>query len=175
MADSTDNNSESPAPDDEDSVYLRALEDERQRLMAVKTLREGYVRHLNELSDENWPGNVGKDEAQRFAEIDDIRQRLRNMASWDEHYRQRIAEGEDIYRRKKDLEAIGKAARERQAAIKNKRQQQALDSLISRSFNPTCDWDRKHVKELFTLALWPERSSLLFRLRNRVHTVFHHR
>lgn len=153
MADSTDNNSAVPAPDDRDSVYLRALENERQRLRAIETLREDYVRHLNELLDENWPGNVGTDEAKRLAEIDDIRQRLRSMESWDEHYRQRIAEGEDIYRRKKNLEAIGKAARERQAGIRNKREQQALDSLISRSFNPTCDWDRNHATELLTLAL----------------------
>jgi hypothetical protein len=90
-----------PTPDDEDAQFLKALEEERGRLIGVRNLREHYIERLNELSDRNWAGNSGVDETNRLGEIEDIKTRLQNMESWDAQYIQRIAEGEEIFRKKK--------------------------------------------------------------------------
>jgi hypothetical protein len=133
----------------------------------------GYIERLNELSDRNWAGNSGVDETNRLGEIEDIKTRLQNMELWDAQYIQRIAEGEEIFRKKKELQEFKRAAEQRQSAVTNRRELQALNSLIARSFNPTCDWDRKHTTELITLALWPDRSTRIFRLRNSIHMLMH--
>jgi len=167
------NSSTNSVSADEDTLFLNALEDERRSLKAVQNLRKDYIQRLEELSDESWFKNNGTDEANRLAKIDDIRKHLRDMESWDSHHIQRIAEGENLYREMRDLKGFSKAAQERQSAVKNEREQQALDKLIAKAFNPTCGWDRKHITELITLAWWPERSSWLFQLRNRMHMLMH--
>jgi len=154
--------------DGKDAEFLKALEEERSRLRAVQSLRESYIEQLNKLSDRNWIGNRGVDETKRLAEIEDIKARLQNMQSWDAHYIQRIAEGEDLYRRIKGVQELQQTAEERQVAVTGKRELQALNSLIDRSYNPICEWDRKHS---LTLALWPHRSTWIFRLRNRIHLL----
>jgi hypothetical protein len=174
MADLDAGGSGNPAPDNGDALYLEALEYQRKQLSMVQWLRADYVKRLNQLTDEQWPGNVGMDEKKRLAEIEDIRQRLGNMESWDATYLKNIAEIERLYKQTRDLRTIKEGAGKAQARIRSKREQKAFASLISRCFNPYCEWERNHVSDLLTLVLWPERSSWFFRLCNRVHALLHH-
>jgi hypothetical protein len=61
----------------------------------------------------------------------------------------------------------------RQKIVKNEAEQKDLDALIERSFQPKCAFDRKHHQLLFQLAIDPRGVSGYWKLRERIHRVFH--
>jgi hypothetical protein len=66
-----------------------------------------------------------------------------------------------------------KEAIEKRIANISKEEQREVDSLVSRSFNPQCTFDRKHRDRLYKLALFPEQSGWYFKLREQLHRLIH--
>jgi len=57
----------------------KAYEKRSKRATDIRQLKAYYLRRLDELSDDRWPGNGGTDEAARLAEIEDLGQRLKSI------------------------------------------------------------------------------------------------
>jgi hypothetical protein len=55
----------------------------------------------------------------------------------------------------------------------SKEEQMEVDSLVRRSFDPQCTFDRKHRDRLYKLALFPEQSGWYFKLREQLHRLIH--
>jgi hypothetical protein len=69
------------------------------------------------------------------------------------------------------LDRVETASRNRKP--KNDREQRELDNLIRRHFyaKDGCNWDKRHSASLYSLALWPETVSVIFKLRERLHRL----
>jgi hypothetical protein len=72
------------------------------------------------------------------------------------------------------LEHVRDAIAARMANINSEKERQEANALAERSFNPRCNFDRKHTKLLFDLAIVPDRISLYWKLRERLHRFIHH-
>jgi hypothetical protein len=72
------------------------------------------------------------------------------------------------------LDAVEKAARERSKSIRSESERAEVNMLIDRSFQPKCEFDRKHSILLATLAIKPDEVSWYWRLRERIHRIVHH-
>jgi hypothetical protein len=71
------------------------------------------------------------------------------------------------------LEAMEEAIQARVATIKTPEERREVDRLIASSFHPRCDWEKKNFERLLTLALTPKETHWAFRLRERIHRMFH--
>jgi hypothetical protein len=72
------------------------------------------------------------------------------------------------------LAHVEDACRERMKSIKNEAEKKEVSMLIDRSFQPKCEFDRKHSSLLATLAIKPDEVSWYWKLRERIHRVVHH-
>jgi hypothetical protein len=72
------------------------------------------------------------------------------------------------------LRRIKDAVTERMKLVTDPTEKRELDALIARSFSPKCAFDRKHGHILFDLAIDPQRVSLYWKLRERLHRLVHH-
>jgi hypothetical protein len=72
------------------------------------------------------------------------------------------------------LDAVEKAARERSKSIRSDAERAEVNMLIDRSFQPKCEFDRKHSTLLATLAIKPDEVSWYWKLRERIHRIVHH-
>lgn len=71
------------------------------------------------------------------------------------------------------LNRVAEAARERSKSIKSEAEQKEVNTLIQRSLNPQCEFDRRHATKLATLAIKPNEVSWYWKLRERIHRVVH--
>lgn len=172
MADSSNvDPSMNPTSEDDDALYIRTLEQLQLQLSAIQRARAFCVERFNRLRSPQSEGDML--DADRLAEIEDLRQRLQNLAAAEADCTGRITEAEDLEHRYQAMREFEKAALERRATIKNEREKQAVDALLKRAFSDACGWDRKHKSQLFTLALKPKESSWIFRLQNWLHLRVH--
>jgi hypothetical protein len=65
--------------------------------------------------------------------------------------------------------------RARMASLTSAEEKAKVDALIARAFQPNCEFDRKHLTSLLTLALQPNEVSWQFRVRESLHRLFHRR
>jgi hypothetical protein len=72
------------------------------------------------------------------------------------------------------LSRVEAAITERMKTVKNENEKKEFDSLIKRSFDPQCAFDRKHTGLLFDLAIAPQTVSWYGKLRERFHRLVHH-
>jgi|HubBroStandDraft_1064217.scaffolds.fasta_scaffold563747_2 hypothetical protein len=48
-----------------------------------------------------------------------------------------------------------------------------VEALSNRALHPQCEFDRKHRLMIYALALAPDQVSWSFKLRERIHRLFH--
>jgi hypothetical protein len=69
------------------------------------------------------------------------------------------------------LERIGNAAANR--TFKNDGEKNEAGNLLARSFaTDGCDWDKRNSSQLLALAIQPETTGVIFKLRERFHRLF---
>ena len=115
-----------------------------------------------------WPNGV---ERVPSDEVDDIRR----MAHWDSvppgGQKTNLETLESLEALEILSNALSNALTDR--AFKNEHEKAEVDNLIKRSFaTDGCEWDKKHSTQLLTLALYPERVGIVFKLRERLHRSF---
>jgi hypothetical protein len=79
----------------------------------------------------------------------------------------------DLIKECRALEWVEKATLERMATIKNEREEREVNRLIERAFQPRCEWEKKNMTGLLTLALKPDEAGCYFKLRERFHHLVH--
>jgi len=72
------------------------------------------------------------------------------------------------------LDRVAEAVRERSQTIKSETEGKEVTALINRAAQPECEFDRKHSAKLFALAVKPGEVGWYFKLREKIHRVFHH-
>ena len=58
-------------------------------------------------------------------------------------------------------------------AFCSEKEQLEIESLTSRALRPQCRFDRDHRLMLYALAVAPEQVSWTFKVRERIHRLFH--
>lgn len=67
-----------------------------------------------------------------------------------------------------------KEAIENRLASASKEEKIKVEALSKRAINPECTFDQKHREQLYALALFPSHVGWYFKLRERLHRLFHH-
>jgi hypothetical protein len=72
------------------------------------------------------------------------------------------------------LDNLESAVEARMVAVRSEKERRQVDNLVDRAFDPPCKWDRKNSVRLLLLALKPDKATVAFKLRERVHHMIHH-
>ena len=62
---------------------------------------------------------------------------------------------------------------ERRLANISREEQGKIDALIHRALEPQCDFDRKHARLLYAIALVPDQVAWHLKFRERIHRLLH--
>lgn len=78
----------------------------------------------------------------------------------------------DLLERRDTLLRLQDAIKERLSTA-TEQEKLEIEALSKRAIEPKCGFDRRHRELLYQLALFPNRVSWHFRLRERLHRLIH--